>query len=402
MAFGLGLVATIVSTTSTASVASAASTHGPDIVIGSISAEGAAEDNNNDRVATLGAAIQAINKAGGIHGRTVKLLWCNGEHDPNHELSCARELIGDHVDVVIGSEVSNPDVVGLLASAGIADVDTEALSPEEFTSTDSFLMSGGVNYETAGGIAEAKAAGLKKIFFISYEGSDYPPIAQAIAKKVGIDYVGSALETQTIADYDPIAAQVASSGADAVLMVLAPLQFVDTADAIEALGLNVTLMGNGEVPHPTDLDAITNINSIKVLITADVPPASASSRFPGIAQFLKELAAYHKKTGNSFAVVNQLRVSAIRVWMDAHVFADIANNLKTVNASTIKKAYATVKNVSTLGLTPAWTPSAKGCAAGYPRVSNPYEWYLQFKNGKFVLLNANEKPVSMKPLLCGS
>jgi hypothetical protein len=66
MAFGLGLVATIVSTTSTASVASAASTHGPDIVIGSISAEGAAEDNNNDRVATLGAAIQAINEAGAM------------------------------------------------------------------------------------------------------------------------------------------------------------------------------------------------------------------------------------------------------------------------------------------------------------------------------------------------
>jgi ABC-type branched-subunit amino acid transport system substrate-binding protein len=391
-------VAAGAATTAKGSITTSA-TKGAPIVIGTILDEGVAQDNNYDRVATIKAGIDAINKSGGINGHPLQLLYCNGQADLNTELACAREMVTKHVDAVLGAEVENPSVVGLLNAAKIADIDTEAISPETFTTRDSFLLSGGANYQVSGVVDEAAHAGLKRIYMVANTGSAYPSFGEAVAKKDGITWAGQSLIPTTESNYDPVAAQVANSHADAVALIMTPQQSVATADAMVAAGLHVTLLFNGDVPDPTELESITDAPNIKFLIAADTPPPSAT-QIPAIRKFETELAAYHKKTGTPWAVNSALRMSAVRVWVDTQIFAEIVKTLKTVNATTIRTAYLNAKTVTGLGMVPKWTPTKKGCLAGYPDVSNPYEWFLTLKNGEFVLLTKNEKAVSMNPFLC--
>jgi ABC-type branched-subunit amino acid transport system substrate-binding protein len=393
----LSLASTVL-TLNLTNTAAAASTQKPPILIGQISAIGTAFDNNNDRISTVKAAILAINKAGGIHGRMLKFVWCNDEHDPNTSLACARTMVADHVDVMISDEVSSPSDTGLFAAANIAEVDSEPELPDQFTSSDSFLVSGGANWQVAGVVDEAAKLGLKKVILVVNTGSPYPAIAKSAAAKAKIAYVPPVFITTDQVNFDPTAAQVIASGADAVALIDAPQMAVPIADAILAQGANPTFLFNGDVPSPQDFNEITNISTDKIIVSADTPPPAASN-LPGIKEFDQELAAEYK-TGDKEALISNMRMSAIRAWLAVHMFAEIADTLKTVTAKTILAAFTKAKNVNGLGLIPPWTPSAKGCLAGNNRVSNPYEWFLKYVGGKYQLLTANEKPVNMNPFIC--
>jgi hypothetical protein len=82
------------------------------------------------------------------------------------------------------------------------------------------------------------------------------------------------------------------------------------------------------------------------------------------------------------------------------MFAEIASQLQTVNNGNVLNAYQTAQNVNGLGLIPPWTPSVKGCYNGLTRVSNPYEWFLVYKDGQYSLQNPSEKPVNMDTYFC--
>jgi ABC-type branched-subunit amino acid transport system substrate-binding protein len=370
---------------------------GSPILIGNISAEGTSYDNNNDRLATIRAAIRAINKSGGIKGHPLELIYCNGQHDPNAELSCANQLVSDHVVATIGSEVANPSVIGVLNNASIADIDTEAYVPEEFTNPDSYLLTGGASYQVAGVVSEAAALGYKKLFFIGATGEDlYVSIVKQVAAKKGIKVVGESLLAANTADFDPTAAQVGSSGADSVIIEEAPQQLISIVNAIEAQGLHPEFLTNGDIPHPSDLASMSNGAGNDFLIGADTPPPSAT-QFPAIKQFNAEIAAEYS-SGDHDATISQMRMSAVRTWLDTHIFAEVAKTLTTVTAASVRHAYDTDTNINGLGLVPSWTPSTTGCYTGYPRVSNPYIWYLKVQNNQFVL--AANQPVNMDPLLC--
>jgi ABC-type branched-subunit amino acid transport system substrate-binding protein len=370
---------------------------GTPILIGNISAEGTAYDNNNDRVATIRAAIRAINQSGGIKGHPLKLVYCNGQHDPNVELSCANQMVSQHVVAMIGSEVENPSVIGVLNNANIADIDTEAYVPEEFTNPDSYLLTGGASYQVAGVVAEAAATGTKKLFFIGATGEDlYVSIVKKVAAEKGIKLVGQSLLAEGTADFDPTASLVGSSGADSVIIEEAPQQLISIVNAIEAQGLHLKFLTNGDIPHPSDLESMSDGAGNDFLIGADTPPPSAT-QLPAIKQFNAEINAEHA-AGDADAVVSAMRMSAVRTWLDTHIFANVAKTLPDVTATSVRHAYETATNLNGLGMVPSWTPNKQGCYTGYPRVSNPYIWYLKVVNFQFVL--AANQPVNMDPLLC--
>lgn len=369
------------------------------IVLGVVAAEGAAYDNNNDRIAAVKAALAAINKAGGINGRKVQMTYCNSEHTSNIELSCARTMISKHVTALIGSEIGNPSAIGLYNAAKIPDIDTEAYTIPTFTTRDSFLSTGGASYQVAGVTAEGKRWGCKKLFFIG--DTFYTPIAKLVAKKASLAWAGTSSPAATTTNFDPVAAQVASSGANCVEIIEAPQTSIAIGNALAASGVHAALLFNGDVPDPAELDTITNASSTTFLISADTPPPSATF-ISGIKEMDAQLAAYYKATHTSYATYPNMRMSAVRVWLDVQMFAEIAKKLKTVNSSTLRQAYLTVKSVNGLGMIPNWTPSAKGCLKDYTDVSNPYEWYLTIKNGAYVLLKGkSEHAVNMNPYLCG-
>jgi ABC-type branched-subunit amino acid transport system substrate-binding protein len=347
----------------------------------------------------LKAAFRAINAQGGINGRPLQLVWCNGQHDPNAELACANQMVSKHVVAMLGTEVANPSVIGEFNNLNIADIDTEAYVPAEFTNPDSYLLTGGASYQVAGVVSEAAAEGTKKLFFVGATGEDlYVSIVKQVAAKKGIQMVGQSLLAVGTANFDPTASQVGSSGADSVIIEEAPQQLIAIANAIEAQGLHPRFLTNGDIPHPSDLQSISNGAGNNFLIGGDTPPPTAT-QIPAIAQFHTELDAEHA-SGDKDAVITNMRMSAVRVWLDAHIFANVAKTLPTVTAASVRNAYKTATNLDGMGMVPAWTPSKQGCYTGYPRVSNPYIWYLKVQNNQFVLANPNEQPVNMDPLLC--
>ena len=396
--------ASAVSVTGWATIAGARSAHSTlraankPIVLGVVAAEGTSYDNNNDRIAAVKAAMDAINKTGGINGRKLQMVYCNGEHTPNDELACAKTMISDHVTALIGSEIGNPSAIGLYNASGIPDIDTEAYTTPTFTTRDSFLSTGGASYQVAGVTAEGKSYGCKKLFFIG--DTFYTPIAQLVAKKVGLQWVGASSPSETTTNFDPVAAQVASSHANCVEIIEAPQTSIAIGNALAAAGVHTPLLFNGDVPDPKELDTITGASSTTFLVSADTPPPSATF-IPGIKEMDAQLAAYYKATGTIYATYPNMRMSAVRVWLDVQMFAEIAKGLKKVDASTIRQAYLTVKNVTGLGMIPNWTPAKKGCLKDYTDVSNPYEWYLKLKNGEYVLIRGQaEKPVDLNQYLC--
>jgi len=341
--------------------------------------------------AAFNAAVRGVNARGGVNGRPIVVENCDDRTDPNLAQSCARQLVRRGV-IATAANVSAFSMVEapILDEAGIPQVGSEALSPEDLTLPTAFPLDGGIIHQIAGGIVGMKRRGLRTLFIAT---SDTPPgrilsqTAGQLVRPAGITLAPPAYIPLAATDYTQYVQAAVQSKAEVVFPAMAPgatIQFILTARRAGARFLifvpygeftpaDIAQMGGSSAPTENDVQ------------WSSLPPLSATDRFPALQTFQADMDA--ELAAGDEAAAPELRTGgSLHAWLCVQIIAKLAATLPTVDAPSMLQALRTSPVVDTLGLTPPWTPGRPGLPT-MPRVTQLFGYLVTQRNGVDVLVD---------------
>ena len=325
---------------------------------------------------TVLATAKAVNCAGGIQGRPLKMVTCNGNPlvDPNNGVNCARDAIAQ--GVVASAALASPDAAigSAFADAGVPMVGV-ALNIVGLTSPLSFNVTSGAPGIVAGPVASMWDDGARRIRILVFEGllaGAVNGFANAALRPRG----GSMLEpvqypADTGAD-DSAVIQAAVSGADALFLGLNATTNIKVIPEIRAAGFKGPIALAATLAEPSVMKAIGASEAKKLVLSAGLYPATAKGH-SGIDEFNADMDRFGPKVPRIDASING--------WLSVKVIADALNQAPTID----KDALRTVLNTYqiTFDASPEVDFATGGGAFGIPRVFTPLTSLQEYRNGKY-------------------
>jgi ABC-type branched-subunit amino acid transport system substrate-binding protein len=363
---------------------------GEPIMIGTTWPEGTARANNPDAHAAVNAAARAINAKGGVNGRPLQVVYCNGMYDPNQSAVCARQFVSSNVVAITGMYDTNSgaNFLPVLEAAGIPIIGITANTHADYTSPIVYPLDAGTSGVFLLDAAALIKAGSTKIAVT--HGTSQGSVDVANAAEDGIKKGGAEAVDLPVAsaqtDMLPICSQLQSDHVDGVVMNLPQNSTLALLTACHQLG--ITDIRWAGYPAAFTADAIKQLGPLAdgVIYGSGLPPLNSSTTtYPKLADFFNEMQA-EEKAGDGDAARVGLEEAALRAWTSVHILADLASQLPAdgVTAASVTDALNKATNIDT-GLYPPWTPSQAGPSA-FPRVSNPFEFAITIKGGEEALL----------------
>jgi ABC-type branched-subunit amino acid transport system substrate-binding protein len=331
------------------------------------------------------ARVAAVNAAGGIDGRPLRLIVCD-DNNPS-PTACARRAVAAHVAAVVGSQSAgiNP----ILLANGIAQIGNAPFVAGDYTAPNSFPLFGFVT--TSGAVVKVLAAqGCKRIAPLVLSGESAGDDANrylhlAEASTPGVTVLPEIPVPFGVPDLSAQLAKAASDGSDCIAAV------VFAADAVkllqEARDQGITekfAVGESSLPQAlvTQLKGAAN----GVFVAGGF--RSLSSPNPAIVQFKAEMTRYRPQAElsnlsmNSWAAVKLFEVAAGAALRRFH----------KIDAGAILSTMSTLRDVD-LGVCAPVSFTQPGVLPGAPRVVNTEVFYSEVKDG--VLSDLGEQPHSL-------
>lgn len=350
-------------------------------------------------LAAFKASVRDLNQHGGIHGHRVVTDNCDDRSDPNQAQVCARRLVRDQVIATAGNLTSFGMVEApILDAAGIPQVGTEALSPEESTLPTSFPLDGGLSEQLTGALVDAHRRGMRSIFVAVF---DQPTGVQAdgaikqVAKALGLIYAGDVFIPSAATNFGPYIQDAIQSGADVLVPALPSLPTLALLAASNQAGAKYHVAYPGGELRPDQIKMLGGARGILngAAEFANMPPLSAGDRFPAIRRYKTDLDAEYA-AGDKAAAPDLRTPGTLTVWLAVQIIGRLASQAPIANAASLLRALRTDRTVDTLGLTPAWTPGVNG-PPPFVRTTNPWGYFITQENGEEVL----EQPNPINPLV---
>jgi ABC-type branched-subunit amino acid transport system substrate-binding protein len=290
------------------------------------------------------AAVKAINAAGGIKGRPIKVINCDDGGGQNASVACAREAVQDKVLAVVGDSSAYGDTdVPIITAAGIPLIGPVPNSVAELSNPLSFpLTSNAVENATQAILMEK--LGCKHIKVMA---ADIPVVQytlqsgfEAPLAKVGGHVDAVVAPPATATDLSPYISSLAAN-ADCTTALTSGDQALIVAkglaqdDYTGKFVFGTLQWGQKEI---TELgSAADNV----YLVGGEA--LATDTAVPGIVQFNKEMDA----TGNMSVSRDML---AVNEWMTIHLVAQLAGTLSAITPQNLVAALK-AKPVSFEGIT---------------------------------------------------
>ena len=322
------------------------------------------------------AAAKAINDAGGVNGRTIKIVGCDTKAEPNEATKCAQKAAKDHAIAVVGAFDFKGDYISVLERAGIPVLAPFAQSVE-LTNPVAYPVNGGSPTLLAGEISVLATKGARDISFVApaaaVEGDDLSALwAPVIDNFPGLKAELIAAPNEAT-DLSAIA-EKASKG-DALGIALQAGQFVPFMKAFKQATDGVTLIG-------TDTNSL-DASIIKTLGSEVEGVVAASNYMPAttvgndaVDAFNAAVDAIDPETPrNDFTVLGYLGVQ---------LFAQAAEGDDDVTIESLRETLDSGKTFD-LGLLPPLSfKESSSAIEGTTRMFNTAVVYVELKGGKFV------------------
>ncbi|HEY1919474.1 MAG TPA: ABC transporter substrate-binding protein [Streptosporangiaceae bacterium] len=335
-------------------------------------------------------AVRAINASGGVLGHKVVLVYCNDQDNPTVAGQCANEMVSKHVVAMVGDFTLFGAVVNpILEKAGIPEIGGVPEDPSDYKDPNIFLIDGGET-ATLGGVALLfKKLGITSIVApridVPATITDLATLKKAISS-LGISLGQDILVPPTATDFSPYVQAAISSKAEGIYFLLAGAQIVPYEQLAVQLGAQYKIVdGQGTLTN-TDIAELAKPGGPldNSYLVQSLPPLTAASQYPGIQTFLSQLNAEHA-SGDAEATTLQASADTENAWLSTWALEKVlsaggSSSGGAVTASSVMKAMQSAQNVSLFGLTPPWTPN-KTITGAWPRISNPYQYFLVMKNG---------------------
>lgn len=194
--------------------------------------------NHPDVFTIAEAAVDTLNKAGGLGGHKVNLITCNERQDTNAAAACAREAVSSKAIAVVGGNTTNgASIVPILKAANIPWIGPPGFSAPELDSDNSYmLLAGSVAFAGVG--QKAAKDGCEEVITIFYDTPATDGVNELVATGVEAGG-GSGVELVKIPRTTTDFSSIAKSGAqgDCVIAGMPAQQSAALAKAGRALNL---------------------------------------------------------------------------------------------------------------------------------------------------------------------
>ncbi len=369
------------STSAPTSAASSASSSAPDkspITVGSMASLTNPKYSTPQVRDGIQAAIDDINAAGGVGGHPLKLDFCDTAFDPNKELSCARKLIADKVDVFVNPAVL-ADASGAeykaIQAAGIPVVGTEGQSPAELNTPVVFPLSSGIPGWVYGSVDALLQAGSKKIsLFLAAgpTGQFLGSLADGALKSAGLTAVRTVNEDAT-ADptFDATAAKVIGGGVDGVVLLISPVNMPAAVTALKNAGYTGKISSITALFAPAILKAL-GTKADGILLASQLAFQTDTSN-TGIAKFNSDMKQYVPD-----AVVDETTLFS---WSATQLLAKVAGPANAATAADILAAFTGLTSPVDIGTAAPYSTNNASPLSDYPRILNPTAQYGVIQGG---------------------
>lgn len=218
---------------------------------------GTTSTNSDEIKVAAEAAAEYINTSGGINGRPIEVVACNGKYEQNASVACVQDGISQGIVAEAGGETNYGDAAfPLLEKAGLTHIGTWTRSAADTTSSASYpiIAPNVAMFRVAGQVVVQEGA--RTVSALGVDSS----AAQALGgfARAGIQAAGGSFGQYVpvavdAADFAPPVASLTSNTDGAVLLVgpqatLQVLRTIRNAGGVTA-GYPVALSGSG---LPTD------------------------------------------------------------------------------------------------------------------------------------------------------
>jgi branched-chain amino acid transport system substrate-binding protein len=281
------------------------------IAIGFIGSLQSATYSFPETSAAAQAEVDAVNAAGGINGKTVKLSVCNDQANTNQAVACVRQMTNEGaVGVVGGISTVGQTITSDLQAAHLVYTGERPLSPGELNSPISFPMVGGSESTAAGlGMYAATTAGCKRMYMLVSDDSPAALTGAAFAK--GYKYasggktVGQTVTPSPSTSYAAAAASAVAFNADCVFTTVDVPEGPKAIPTLRAALPNAKFFTTaGNVPAP--ILAALGKSADGLYLADSVLPVNATGNAT-LNKFKAEMAKYQPKaTIDGFAVTSWL------------------------------------------------------------------------------------------------
>jgi ABC-type branched-subunit amino acid transport system substrate-binding protein len=353
--------------------------------------------NGQDLSLGVRAAVDAINRSGGIGGHQIKFSFCQDGSpplgDPNTSANCARQAIQDHDAAVVGAfTIYDTNMFPILQAAHIPMIVGPSGTPQDATDKDAFPVTES-GFPILVGQAEVlvQQAHCKKIGVITLSGipstTGIVNSVNAGAKEAGAAVGAPSLVTPTTVNFSPSIAKLSGEGVDCVVD-----GFPTTAEtqpilqAIKSSGTNMKMSVN--------IDVLTKsaIASIGPLLNGVY---GSDSAYQNALAGTDDTADATPQEKTMIANMGKYEPAALaQNHSDYPGYASVMVFEAAVKKVIAAKQAVTAQNVSnaldqlqvTTGIIPPLNFAQNGTIKTQPRMFNTKVNFFQVKNGKLVAL----------------
>lgn len=331
------------------------------------------------------AHLAAINAAGGIDGRQVRLIVCD-DNSPS-PTACARRAVAAHVAAVVGSQSAG--VNPILLANGIAQIGNAPFIADDYTAPNSFPLFGFVT--ASGAVVKLLAAqGCKRIAPLVLSGESAGDNANRylhLAERVGsgVTVLPEIPVPFHQADLSAQIAKASSEGSDCIAAIVFSADAVKLLEEAKGQGIHEKFaFGQSSLPQAL----VTQLGGAADGVFEAGGFRALSSPNPAVRQFKAQMARYahgaelSNLSMNSWAAVGLFQIAA----------QDALARYHRIDAASIYATMKTLANVD-LGVTAPMSFTHAGGLPGAPRVVNTQVFYSEVKHG--VLVDLGEKPHSL-------
>jgi ABC-type branched-subunit amino acid transport system substrate-binding protein len=337
-------------------------------------------NNNPEMVDGAKAAVQAINKTGGLKGRQIQFTFCNFQGTAAGAVACARQAAEGNFDNVIEAHVNEPQTRPILDQAGIPRIGQQPINAVDFFDRNAFPVAPESSMYFAAPIFHFTQKLNKKRFAVV--GLDVAAalrvndVQRTAIRKAGAQYLGVVAIPFTTTDFLPAAQRLKSLDPDVVMVVSTASIFIGLWKAAAQIGFEPTWSHTPATIKEGNFKDLPG-NGEGLYGGAPWPPATAS--LPGMKTYRAQLtAAGLNKSAN-------LTTVGINGWLDVWTLRKLCDTLKTgeCTKTTLVAAARKAKSIDMFGIV-KWSPGQRGPSA-YPNTPVGVGYVQKVVGGKWTL-----------------
>ena len=330
------------------------------------------------------AAAEAINAAGGIDGRMIKVDTCDPKGDPNQSAQCGRTAIKNKDVAVLGTfdPIGARQLLTVLEAGKVPYLGGLPTSTAEFTSPVSFQFDPGPVL-SAGAIVELwKDSGCTQVASIlpANPGNDEVAKQQGDASEAAGLAVTTALIKPGTADITPSLSTALSKKPDCFTYGGDGQTNVKYILGLKKLGYTGKIITSSGSLTPQFLEPLGAAGNGIIVLNSTLQPTSDD---PMVKQFMKELSTHFK--GDKKKVMENANEFGQDGWSSVQLMKQAMEKAKAYDSAALLKTIPTMCDVNVGNVYPHVNfckPAVESKIV--PRVYNDHWRYFTVRNGQYV------------------